>query len=58
MTATWRLVVPWMRVSAQRCSPVIEVGLSLVQSFEAQTFQQSFLRVTDAGFDFALRSGS
>jgi hypothetical protein len=32
---------------------VIEIGLSLFQSFEAQTFQRCFLRMTDTGFDFA-----
>jgi hypothetical protein len=31
--------------------------LSLFQTLEAQTFQRCFLRVTDAGFDFAFAVG-
>ena len=57
MAATCRLVVPWMRVSAQRCFPVIEVGLGFFQTLEAQAFQRCFLRVADAGFDFAFAIG-
>ena len=52
MTATCRLVVPWMRVSAQRCLPVIEIGLGLLQALEALTLERGFLGVSDAGFDF------
>ena len=33
--------------------PVIEVGLGFFQTLEAQAFQRCFLRMTDAGFDFA-----
>ena len=52
MAATCRLVVPWMRVSAQRCLPVIEIGLSFLQALEALTLERGFLRMSDAGFDF------
>jgi hypothetical protein len=34
--------------------PAIEVGLGFFQTLEAQTFQRRFLRVADAGLDFAL----
>ena len=33
--------------------PVIEIGLSLLQGLEALTLERGFLRVTDAGFNFA-----
>ena len=32
MAATCRLVVPWMRVSAQRCFPVVQVSLGFLES--------------------------
>ena len=33
--------------------PVIEIGLSLFQALEALALERGFLRVADAGFDFA-----
>jgi hypothetical protein len=33
--------------------PVIEIDLSLLQGLEALTLERGFLRVSDAGFDFA-----
>ena len=56
MAATCRLVVPWMRVSAQRVFPVVQVGLSLLQAFETQPFQRSILGMADAAFHFSLGS--
>ena len=44
MAATWRLVVPWMRVSAQRRS-----------QRSRYAWASSRLRVTHAGLDLALR---
>jgi hypothetical protein len=35
-------------VSAQRSSPAIQIGLSLIKGFEAQTLQWCFLSVADA----------
>jgi hypothetical protein len=40
MTTTCRLVVPWMRVSVQRVSQVVEVGLGVFETFEAEAFQR------------------
>ena len=54
MAATCRLVVPWMRVSAQRCFPVIQVRLRLFQALEAQPFQRCLLGMPDAALDLPL----
>src|ERR1700680_5280307 len=35
------------------CFPTIQVGLCLLQAFEAETFQWCLLGVADAGLDFA-----
>jgi hypothetical protein len=43
------------RIGALRL-PTIEIGLSLFQTLEAQTFQRRFLRVPDTRLDFALLS--
>ena len=37
--------------------PVIEIGLSLFQAFEALSLQRCLLRVADTGFDFAFAIG-
>ena len=34
--------------------PVVQIGLRLLQTLEAQALQRRLLRVADAGFDFAL----
>ena len=44
-------------MSAQRCFPVIQIGLRLFQALEALPFQRCFLRVADAGFDFPFAIG-
>ena len=54
MAATWRLVVPWMRVSAHLSFPVIQIGLRLFQALKAQAFQGCVLGVPDAALDFPL----
>ena len=42
-----------MRVSAQRCLPVIQISLGLFQALEALTLERGFLGVSYAGFNFA-----
>ena len=54
MAATWRLVVPWMRVSAQCCFPAVQIGLGFFQALEAQSFQRSVLGMADAALHLAL----
>ena len=41
-----------MRVSAQRCLPVIEISLGFLQALEALALERRFLRMADPGFDF------
>src|SRR5258707_112027 len=48
--ATWRLVVPWMRVSAHRLSQAFEIGLRLLHRLEAQA-AHLLLRVAHARLD-------
>jgi hypothetical protein len=54
MVATWRLVVPWIRVSAQRVSPMIEICLRVLEALEAESLERRTLRMTDARLDLAL----
>jgi hypothetical protein len=54
MAATWRLVVPWMRVSAQLLFPAVEVGLGFGEALEAQPFERGVLGMADAALDLAL----
>jgi hypothetical protein len=54
MAATCRLVVPWMRVSAQRASQRSRLLLSFLQTLEAASLQGRFLRVVHARFDLPL----
>ena len=42
-----------MRVSAQRSSQLIQIGLRFFQAFEALPFERRLLRVADAGFHLA-----
>src|ERR1700745_839935 len=37
--------------------PTIQIGLRFFQTLEALSFERSFLRVTDSGFDFAFAIG-
>src|SRR5437868_2107116 len=53
MAATWRLVVPWMRVSDQWGFSAIEIALRFLQTFEAEAFEGSTLGMTDSGLHFS-----
>ena len=46
-----------MRVSAQRCLPLIEVGLSRLQALEAKPLERCSLSVSDPRLHFAFAIG-
>ena len=57
ITATWRLVVPWIRVSAQRVSQRSKIRLRLLERLIAETAERCFLRVADTRFHLAFAVG-
>ena len=52
IAATWRLVLPWMRVSAQ-CSSQWSRYARLFQALETLAFQRRLLGMADALSDFS-----
>jgi hypothetical protein len=58
IAATWRFVVPWIRVSAQRVSQRSKIGLRLVEGLEADALERRLLAWPTPASTFPLRSGS
>ena len=57
IAATWRFVVPWMRVSAQCASQRSRYACASSSVSKRRPLQRRLLRVADAGFDLALAIG-
>ena len=57
IAATWRFVVPWMRVSAQCVSQRSRYACASSSVSKRRPLQRRLLRVADAGFDLALAIG-
>ena len=57
MAATWRFVVPWMRVSAQRVSQRSRYAWASAERLEAEPLERRGLRVADRRLDFPLPIG-